>query len=237
MEPLRLLAVTAHPDDAELLMGGALAAAAAAGERAGVIDLAAGESGTRGSAALRAKEAEEAAAMLGLAHRENLGLPDGGIEADRESRGRLAGRIRALRPEILLVHHRGGRNPDHLAAADLARAAAYSAGLAKLGRGAPHRPRRILEAASFQDVPPDLVLDISAVFETKRKAIAAYRSQFDGALEGGDILSNGTDDLLEQVAFRARAYGALVQVPYGEPYRTEGPFLFRNLADVAGRSL
>ncbi|MBN1825624.1 MAG: bacillithiol biosynthesis deacetylase BshB1 [Candidatus Eisenbacteria bacterium] len=237
MEPLHLLAVAAHPDDAELLMGGALAAAAFDGMRAGVIDLAAGESGTRGSASSRAKEAEEAAAILGLVHRENLGLPDGGIEADRESRMRLAERIRALRPDTLLIQHRGGRNPDHHAAADLSRAAAYSAGLARLGSGAPHRPRRILEAVSFQNVPPNLLLDITGVFETKMRAIRAYRSQFEGALEAGDILSNGKDDLFEQITFRCRAYGALVQVPFGEPYRTESPLLVRTLLAVEGRSL
>ncbi|MBM3321482.1 MAG: bacillithiol biosynthesis deacetylase BshB1 [Candidatus Eisenbacteria bacterium] len=237
-EPLHVLAITAHPDDAELLMGGTLAREAAEGRRAGVLDLAAGESGTRGDARARAREAEEAAAILGLAARENLGLPDARIERSIENRLRIAERIRALRPEVLLIHHAGGRNPDHHAASLLAREAAYTAGLARILPGtAPHRPRKILEAVSFLDAPIRLVVDITPVFETKLRALRAFASQFEGAFEAGDILSNGADDLFEQVTFRNRAYGSLVQVPFGEPYFMHEPFLATDLLALRGRSL
>ena len=203
---LDILAIAAHPDDAELLMGGALARAASEGRRVGVLDLTAGEAGTKGDSGTRLEEAERAAEILGLAVRENAGLPDGRIETNVENRLKIAGWIRRLAPEVLLVHHKGGRNPDHHAAAILCREAAYSAGLSKLaGDGRPHRPRRILEASSFLDIPPTLVIDITTSFETKIEAIRAYASQFDGAKEAGDILSNGTDDILEQVRFRNRS--------------------------------
>jgi len=237
-DTLHILAITAHPDDAELLMGGVLAKAASGGKRVGVLDLAGGESGSRGNRETRAKEAEAAAAILGLAVRENLGFPDAALEASIENRLVVAGRIRAHRPEILLIHKAAGRNPDHYAASALAREAAYAAGLARLAGGEePHRPRRILEAASYLNVTPDLVVDITPSFETKLKAIRAYASQFEGAFEAGDILSNGRDDLYEQVAFCCRAYGALVQVPYGEPYDTDGPFLVNDPLDLNSRSL
>lgn len=237
-DALHILAITAHPDDAELLMGGVLAKAASEGKRTGVLDLAGGESGSKGNRETRANEAEAAAAILGLAVRENLELPDAALEANIENRLLVAGRIRVHRPEIVLIHRAAGRNPDHYAASTLAREAAYAAGLVTLAVGEkPHRPRRIFEAASFMNVMPGLVVDITHSFDTKLKAIMAYASQFDGAFEAGDILSNGRDDLFEQVTFRCRAYGALVQVPYGEPYNTDGPFLVNDPLDLNSRSL
>jgi len=238
-ESVHILAVAAHRDDAELLMGGTLARASSEGKRAAVIDLAAGESGTKGDAAARAREADEAAAILGLAARENLGLPDGRIEPSAQSRLLLAARIRALRPEVLLVHRAAGRNPDHHAASRLGWEAAYTAGLAKLcGPGEePHRPRKIYEAVAFLPATATIVADITPSFKTKMRALRAYISQFDGAFEAGDILSNGRDDLFTQVEFRCRAYGALVQVPYGEPFLSREPLLATDLTLLGGRSM
>ncbi len=237
-DPLHILAITAHPDDAELLMGGTLARAAREGKRTGVLDLAAGEAGTRGDSTTRMKEAAAAAEILQLAVRENAGLPDAHIEQNVENRMIIAKWIRLFQPEVLLIHHRGGRNPDHYAASTLAREAAYSAGLAKLNDGKPgHRPRRILEAVSFLSMPPTLTVDITSSFETKLEALRAYESQFEQSKEAGDILSNGIDNLIEQVRFRNRAYGAAVQVPFGEPYLTLEPILFNSPLDVGGRSL
>jgi bacillithiol biosynthesis deacetylase BshB1 len=233
-EPLHILAITAHPDDAELLMGGTLARAASEGKRVGVLDLTGGESGTKGSAAVRGKEAERAAEILGLTHRENLGLPDGTLEASARDRLLLAERIRFLR----LIHHAGGRNPDHHAASSLAREAAYTAGLARLaGKTAPYRPRKIAEALSFLPVPPTVVVDITASFEIKMRALRAYASQFEGTMEAGDILSNGRDDLFARITFHNQHYGSLVQVPYGEPYFIREPVLVDDLLTLRPRSL
>ncbi len=237
-EPLHILAIAAHPDDAELLMGGTLARAAAEGKRTGILDLAGGEAGSRGSSSQRLDEAKRAAEILGVAIRENAGLPDAHIEADVESRLLIARWICRLQPELLLIHYPGGRNPDHHAASVLARQAAYSAGLSSLNDGKRgHRPRRILEAVSFLPVAPTVTVDISESFETKLDAIRAYPSQFEGSMEAGDILSNGVDNLIEQVRFRNRNYGAAVQVPYGEPYFTREPIRFENPLDIEGRSL
>ena len=237
-EPLHILAVTAHPDDAELLMGGTLARASSEGKRVGVLDLTRGESGTKGDAGLRAKEAERASEILGLALRENLGLPDGRIERSPQNRILLAERIAVLRPEVLLVHRAGGRNPDHHAASVLAREAAYTAGLVRLAGGAQaHRPRKIAEALSFLPDPPTVVVDITPSFDAKMRALRAYESQFEGAMEAGDILSNGRDDLFARVTFHAQHYGALVQVPYGEPYFIPEPILVDDLLALRARSL
>lgn len=237
-DALDILGIFAHPDDAELLAGGTFARAASEGKRVGVIDLAAGESGTRGDRATRVKEAERAASVLGLAVRENLGLPDARLEPSVENRLLLAARIRALRPDVVVVHHAAGRNPDHHAASTLAREACYAAGLAKLAEGgAPHRPRRLVEAVAYLNVLPTLVVDITPAFEKKMESLRAYASQFDGAAEAGDILANGRDSLLDQVEFRSRAYGALVQVPYGEPFLLREPLRADGLAALPGRTI
>ncbi len=238
IESLDILAIAAHPDDAELLMGGTLARAASNGKRTGVLDLTTGAAGTKGDEATRLEEAARAASVLGLAVRENVGLPDAHLEATVLNRLQVAHWIRTFTPEILLIQHAGGRNPDHYAASTLCREAAYSAGLASLsGDAPPHRPRLILEAVSFLAVNPEVVIDISEVMETKIDSLRAYASQFDQAIEAGDILSNGISDLIEQVRFRNQAYGALVQAPYGEPYVLGHPIRFDSPLDILGRSL
>lgn len=237
-EFLHILAIVAHRDDAEILMGGTLAAAAEEGKRVGVLDLTKGETGTRGDTATRAREAEEAAAILGLSVRENIGLPDGGIEVNVANRLKIAERIRVHAPDIILTHFPGGRNPDHRAASILAEEAAYSAGLARFGGGGrPHRPRRIFHSVSFLNRTPSIVVDITSSFEKKMRAVRAYVSQFEGAMEAGDILSNNRDDIFERIALCNRANGALIQAPYGEPYRTALPIPVRDILSITGRTL
>lgn len=237
-EPLDILAIAAHPDDAEILMGGLLAKMAAGGKRAGVLDLTAGEAGSKGSAKRRLREAAEAATILGLAMRENAALPDAHLENTMAHRLVIASFLRDWKPEIVLIQYGGGRNPDHHAASALSRQAAYSAGLASLNEGTPgHRPRLILEAVSYLPVEPSFIVDISDSFETKMKAVHAYASQFEGAMEAGDILSNGTLSLYEQITLRNQEYGTRIQAAYGEPYLLREPFGISDPSQILGRSL
>ncbi len=220
--PVDLLAIAAHRDDVELTCGGALIKHARRGQRTGIIDLTAGEMGTRGSAELRGREAAAAAEVMGVAHRENLGLPDAGITNTPETRLALAKRIRTLRPQVVIAPAPRGRHPDHRVAAQLIRDACFLAGLTKLDADtAPHRPRKVIHAITYREdhVKPTFVVDITAEFETKLAAIKCYASQFDGTTWAGEVYPNG-EPLYDIVRHQAAHYGSLIRTQYGEPYFT-----------------
>lgn len=222
-EPLDVLAVMAHPDDAELLCGGALARSADRGERVGVLDLTAGESGTHGSAELRAREAGAAAAILGLVERRNAGLPDAGLRNTPETRGVVVELIRELRPRVVVTHWREGRHPDHRAAAELVYDASYLAGLANYdARGEKHRPFKVVHATAFREdaPPPTFVVDVSEQMDRKIRALQAYGSQFEGRSAMGEVFPGGDRPIYDQVRARCAGYGSLIRVAYGEPFRT-----------------
>jgi bacillithiol biosynthesis deacetylase BshB1 len=217
-----LLAIAAHRDDVELTCGGTLIKAAKAGYRTAILDLTQGEMGTRGSAEIRASEAAQAAKVLGVSSRDNLGLPDARIVNDPPTRERLARAIRTLRPRVVIAPPLEGRHPDHRVAAQLVRDACFLAGLAKLAPDLPpHRPHKILHALAYrQDFErPSFVVDISDEFDQKMDAVRCYTSQFEGATQAGEIYPNG--EPLEEVARHYAAYyGTLIRQRYGEPYFT-----------------
>jgi bacillithiol biosynthesis deacetylase BshB1 len=224
MPTLDLLAIFPHPDDAELTCGGTLRKAASQGYAVGILDLARGELASRGTPAERAREAELAATILGITHREVLGLPDSEIANTAETRRRLASAIRALRPRVVITTapFPFGRHPDHRATAELVRDAAFLAGLSRLGvEGPPHRPHKILHAIAYREdyLKPTFVVDISDELEHKLQAIAAYRSQFDGVIQAGEVYPNG-EPLLDIVRHQAAHYGSLIRRRYGEPFHT-----------------
>jgi bacillithiol biosynthesis deacetylase BshB1 len=219
-----VLAIAAHRDDAELTCGGTLVKVARAGHRVGILDLTQGETGTRGSAELRAAEAERAAKTLGVALRLNAGMRDAHLQNDEASRAVLVRLVRELRPKVVILPFPVGRHPDHRIASELGRDACYLAGLAKYAPtpGAePHRPFKILYALAYREDPvkPSFVVDISDTFDTKMAAIRCYASQFDGALAAGEIFPTG-QDLYELIRVQSAHYGSLIRTPYGEPYFT-----------------
>lgn len=222
MSSVDLLAVFAHRDDAELQCGGTLAKAARTGHRVGILDLTQGEMGTRGSAEIRAAEAERAAKVLGVAVRENLELPDARITNDDATREKLVGALRRLRPRVVICPALEGRHPDHRITAQLVRDACFLSGLAKYAPGAEkHRPLKILHSLTFRQdfIRPTFVVDVSDDFETKLEAIRCYASQFEGATQAGEVYPNGQP--LEVVIRQTAAYyGTLIRRPYGEPYFT-----------------
>ncbi|MEJ2538927.1 MAG: bacillithiol biosynthesis deacetylase BshB1 [Gemmatimonadota bacterium] len=221
--PLDVLAVMAHPDDAELLCGGALAKSAAAGERTGVLDLTRGELGSRGTPEIRAREAEAAAEILGLAVRRNAGLPDGHLENSSDARRVVAGLLRELRPRIVVTHWHRGRHPDHRACAELVRDAAFLSGLTNFpADGERHRPLKVVHATAFREdaAPPSFVVDISGHLDAKLRAIAAYESQFQGLTQAGEVFPGGERPLLDQIRAGLAHYGSLIRVAYGEPFRS-----------------
>jgi N-acetylglucosamine malate deacetylase 1 len=222
MESLDILAIAAHRDDAELTCGGTLIKAAARGQRTAIIDLTQGEMGTRGSAALRANEASQAADILGVVARENVGLPDAAIENTAETRRIVAALIRKFRPRVVIAPAPRGRHPDHRVAAELIRDASFLAGLAKLDPStAPHRPTKVIHCTTYrQDFEkPTFVVDISAEFERKMAAVRCYSSQFDGAVQAGEVYPTG-EPLYDVIRYQASYYGSLIRTQYGEPFFT-----------------
>ena len=217
-----ILAIAAHRDDVELTCGGTLLAAAVRGRRTAIIDLTAGEAGTRGSADVRAREAERAAEVLGVVARENLGFPDAALVNTPETRAKLAVAIRRLRPRIVIAPASYGRHPDHRVAAELVREASFVAGLAKVEPGVPaHRPFKVVHTLTYREEPvkPTFIVDISDVFEQKLEAIRCYASQFDGVKQAGEVYPNG-DPLIDIVRHQAAHYGSQIRTRYGEPFFT-----------------
>jgi bacillithiol biosynthesis deacetylase BshB1 len=216
-----VLAIMAHPDDAELLCGGALIRSAERGERVGIVDLTRGESGTWGSAEVRGREADRAARVMGLALRRSAGLPDAGLGNDLASRRAVVELIRELRPRVVVTHWRVGRHPDHRIAAELVHDACFLAGLQRFdAAGEPFRPLKLVHATAFrEDAPrPSVVIDVTDQIDRKLEALAAYGSQFQGRSGAGEVFPGGERPLFEQIRAQLAHYGSLIRVPYGEPF-------------------
>ena len=222
MAKVDVLAIAAHPDDMELICGGTLIRAQMLGRSTGILDLAAGEMASRGTPELRAKEAAKAAKVMGVSVRENLGLPDGGIQNTPENRAKVAVVIRRLQPKIVITHSIHGRHPDHPIVAQLARDASFVAGLKKIEPSIPpHRPLKVLHALSFREdnTKPTFVVDITDAFERKLEAIGCYKSQFGEAVQAGEVYPNG-EPLADLIRHHAAHYGSLIRCRYGEPFYT-----------------
>jgi bacillithiol biosynthesis deacetylase BshB1 len=221
--PVDVLAIAAHRDDVELTCAGTLLRVADAGRRTGILDLTAGETGTRGSTELRAQEAARATEVLGVSERRNAGLPDAHLQNTDQMRRVVVEHIRHFAPRIVILPYAVGRHPDHRVASELGRDACFLAGLAKYdAAGTPHRPFKILYALSYREDPvkPTFVVDITPQFERKMAAIRCYASQFDGAKAAGEIFPTG-QDLYSLVETQNAHYGSLIRTRYGEPFFTD----------------
>lgn len=234
---LDLLAVGPHRDDVELTCGGTLIKAVDDGKHVGILDLTQGEMGTRGSAELRAQEAETARAVMGVHVRENLGLPDAGISNDDATRAKLVQMIRKLRPRVVIAPAPRGRHPDHRRTTELVRDACFLAGLRKYAPGEHEafRPLKLLHVIAYREdyTKPTFVVDISAQFERKLEAIKVYGSQFDGLTQAGEVYPNG-EPLYDIVRHHAAHYGSLIRKQYGEPFFTDETM---EVADVTSLSV
>lgn len=224
MAELELLAIAPHRDDAELTCGGTLIRAVDAGHAVGVLDLTQGEMGTKGSAALRAAESEAAARVMGIALRENLGLPDAGIRNADDTRAQLVQVLRRLRPRVVIAPAPTGRHPDHRRAAELVRDACFLAGLAKFAPGdyPAFRPFKLIHTITYREdaLKPTFVVDVTDQFARKLEAIRCYGSQFDGAIQAGEVYPNG-ESLYDMVTHQSAHYGSRIRARYGEPFFTE----------------
>src|ERR1019366_6192548 len=227
--PLDILALAAHRDDVEQTCAGTLLKMAERGYRTGILDLTQGETGTRGTAEDRAREAAEAARILKVSWRHALDIPDGRVENTWENRLKVARVIREQRPRVLILPYWQGRHPDHYAASFLGYEASFLAGLAKLAvssqlsalsepatdSASPHRPFKIIYATLYYDVRPTFVVDITAQFETRLESLMAYKSQFTDQ-EAGSGIFPAQKEIRARVESMARFYGMLGGVTYAE---------------------
>lgn len=237
---LDLLAIAAHPDDVELTCGGTLLKAAEQGYKTGILDLTAGEMGTRGTPETRLKEAANAARLLRVSHRENLRLPDAHLEVSDKMKLALAGRIRALQPHTVILPYWEGRHPDHYTAARLGYEGCFLAGLKQLPiEGEPFRPFKILySTVYFREVRPTFVVDITRHFDRRYKAILAYHSQFrPKARDKKSKVDIPLDRLHHEVNLIARYYGQMAGVEYAEPFVVKEVMQVEDVVKLPVRSI
>lgn len=233
---LDVLAIAAHPDDVEQTCGGTLLKAAEAGYRTGVLDLTAGDMGTRGTPEERIAESQRAANVLSLAWRGNLRMPDARLENTLAARMTLAMQIRALKPRVVILPYWQARHPDHYRAGEMGYEACFLAGLKKLDESQPHRPRKILYSSVYADVKPSFVVDIGAQFERRMEALLSYRSQY-GAEGEGAALFPGEGEIRERLGAIARFYGNLIGVRYGEPFVVKEAIAIDDVVAMPVRSI
>src|SRR3984893_4448602 len=187
-KPLDILAISAHPDDVEQTCGGTLIRMSEAGYRTGVLDLTAGDMGSRGTPEIRLKESDAAACKLQLAWRGNMRLPDARLENTISVRMSLAAEIRNLRPRVVILPYWEGRHPDHYRACEIGYESCFLAGLKKLDEDTqPHRPAKILYSSLYANVTPSFVVDITNQFERRMESLFCYESQYGDSPEGAHL--------------------------------------------------
>jgi N-acetylglucosamine malate deacetylase 1 len=239
---LDILAIGVHPDDVELGCSGTLINEISDGKKAGIVDLTQGELGTRGTIETRYSEAANAAMIMGVQVRENLKMRDGFFENNEESKLKLITAIRKYQPNIIIGNVLHDRHPDHGRAGKLIAECSFLAGLSKIettddagNKQERWRPAYVLHYIQDWYHEPDLLIDISAVFEQRMKAVQAYSTQFHSA--GGDTGNEpqtyiSTPDFLDSVVARARMFGKRIGVKYAEGFITEKKIGIRDLSSL-----
>ncbi len=238
---LDVLAIGAHPDDVELGCGGTLALLARAGRRVGLLHLTRGERGTRGTPEERLAEAERAAEALGASDLAFLDCGDGGLRAGEAEEDALIEVLRAWQPDLILGPAPHDRHPDHARAHALVAAACFYSGLRERGQPSadrpPHRPAAVFSFMQHDPFEPSFIVDVTATWEIKRQALAAYRSQLyqphqphqpntphEAERESAEPVTKiSTPEFSLMVEGRARHFGTLVGGTFGEPFWSRLP--------------
>ncbi len=230
---LDILVLAAHPDDAELACSGTIMAHIAMGKKVGVVDLTRGELGTRGTPEIRAEEAAAGAKIMGLAVRENLGLPDGFFQNDEKSLLAIIKAIRTYQPEIVLANAVYDRHPDHTMGGAVATRACFLAGLRKIETGQEAwRPKNVYHYIQDRLLQPDFVMDITPYWERKLESIKAYKTQFFDPKSNEPVTYISTPEFIRYVEARAIEFGHAIGVKYGEGFTREKQLGVTNLFDL-----
>jgi bacillithiol biosynthesis deacetylase BshB1 len=219
-----VLAIAAHPDDVEMTCAGTLARLRNAGRSFGILDLSQGEMGTRGSAQRRAQEAARAAEILGASFRETLDMGDGGLRTGRAEEDLVIDAIRRTRPRLVLTSMPDDRHPDHARAGKFVFDAAFYAGIRKRETAhAAHRPQQVLFFSTMFFHTPSFVVDVSSTHATKMEAVRAFTSQFHDPDSSEPATMLTANFFLDQIEARARHYGQLIGVEFGEGFVSRRP--------------
>ncbi|TYB74319.1 bacillithiol biosynthesis deacetylase BshB1 [Bizionia myxarmorum] len=226
---LDILAIGAHPDDVELGCGGTIAKEIAQGKTVGIIDLTRGELGTRGTAETRDAESTEAARILGVSVRENLGFADGFFSNDKAHQLEIIKVIRKYQPEIILCNAITDRHIDHGKGSSAVSDACFLSGLIKVkttldGSDTPQkpwRPKQVYHYIQWKYLEPDFVVDISGFMEKKIAAVYAYKTQFYDAKSTEPETPISSKNFTDSVDYRARDLGRIVGVNYAEGFTVE----------------
>ena len=231
-----ILAIAAHPDDVEQTCGGTLMRMQEMGYRTGVLDLTAGEMGSRGTPEIRLLEAEAAGKQMRLAFRGNLRFPDARLENTLAARMTLALEIRLRKPRVVILPYWEARHPDHYRAGEMGFEACFLAGLKKLDeQSEAHRPFKILYSSLYANVTPSLVVDISAYFERRMAALMCYQSQY-GESAAASGLFPQAQEIYDRHAAIARFYGNLIGAKYGEPFVVKETMRVDDVVSMSVRS-
>lgn len=224
---LDILVFAAHPDDAELTMGGTIAKLVNNNLKAGIIDLTRGELGTRGNADIRQEEAVKAAGVMGITIRENLQIPDGSVEVTVENVHKVVIALRKYRPKFIFAPYFNDRHPDHVNTSKLVKRSLFTSGLNKFktfekeAPQHPYRPAKLYYYMQAYTFEPSFIIDISDTFETKMKAVRSYSTQFYNPKSNEPDTFISSPEFIANVEARAKFYGFQIGKKYGEPFYSE----------------
>ena len=235
---LDILAFGAHPDDIELGCGATIAKEVSLGKKVGIVDLTQGELGTRGSAELRMIEANNAAKILGVSVRENLGFADGFFTNDKKHQLEIIKMIRKYQPDIVLCNAIDDRHIDHGKGSKLVSDACFLSGLVKIEtelegkQQEKWRPKHVYHYIQWKNIAPDFVIDVTGFIQKKQASVLAYSSQFydPNSKEPESPITSKT--FIESINYRSRDLGRLIGVEYAEGFTSERYVAAENLSKL-----
>jgi bacillithiol biosynthesis deacetylase BshB1 len=235
---LDILAFGAHPDDIELGCGATIAKEVSLGKKVGIVDLTQGELGTRGSAELRMIEANNAAKILGVSVRENVGFVDGFFTNDKKHQLEIINMIRKYQPDIVLCNAIDDRHIDHGKGSKLVSDACFLSGLVKIEtelegkQQEKWRPKHVYHYIQWKNIAPDFVIDVTGFIHKKQAAVLAYSSQFydPNSKEPESPITSKT--FIESINYRSRDLGRLIGVEYAEGFTSERYVAAENLSKL-----
>ncbi|CAL2077653.1 bacillithiol biosynthesis deacetylase BshB1 [Tenacibaculum dicentrarchi] len=235
---LDILAFGAHPDDVELGCGATIAKEIASGKKVGIVDLTRGELGTRGSAELRDIEAENAAAILGVSVRENLGFADGFFKNDKEHQLAVIKMLRKYQPDIVLCNAVDDRHIDHPKGSDLVSNACFLSGLLKIETilngevQEKWRPKLVYHYIQWKNIDPDVVVDVTGFMDKKEKSVLAYASQFFDPNSKEPETPITSKNFTDSINYRAKDLGRLINVDFAEGFTSERYVAVRKISEL-----
>lgn len=221
------LVFAAHPDDAELAMGGTISKLVKNNLNVGIIDLTRGELGTRGNAEIRKEEANKAAAVMGISIRENLQIPDGGVEVTEVNERKIVIALRKYCPKFIFAPYFNDRHPDHVNTSVLVKRSMFTSGLSKFktaenGRSQnPSRPLKLYYYMQTYTFEPSFIVDISDMFDIKMQAVQSYSTQFYNPKSNEPATFISSPGFISNIEARAKFYGFQIGKSYGEPFYSE----------------